>query len=110
MLLGGTLSDVHATVNFGSRVEESFRKYREYRAEEPLMVMEFWNGWFDHWMEDHHVRDAADVAGVLDEMLEMGSSMNMYMFHGEPISAFTVERITSRPMSLRRQATTMMPL
>ena len=82
MLLGGTLSDVHATVNFGSRVEESFRKYREYRTEEPLMVMEFWNGWFDHWMEDHHVRDAADVAGVLDEMLEKGSSMNMYMFHG----------------------------
>ncbi|RAR44195.1 glycoside hydrolase family 35 protein [Paenibacillus sp. MDMC362] len=82
MLLGGTLGDVHATVNFGSRVEESFRKYREYRTEEPLMVMEFWNGWFDHWMEDHHVRDAADVAGVLDEMLEKGSSINMYMFHG----------------------------
>ncbi|OME88625.1 MULTISPECIES: glycoside hydrolase family 35 protein [Paenibacillus] len=82
MLLGGSLDDVHATVNFGSRVEESFRKYREYRTEEPLMVMEFWNGWFDHWMEDHHVRDAADVAGVLDEMLEKGSSINMYMFHG----------------------------
>lgn len=82
MLLGGTLDDVHATVNFGSRVEESFRKYREYRTEEPLMVMEFWNGWFDHWMEDHHVRDAADVAEVLDEMLEKGASMNMYMFHG----------------------------
>ncbi|SMF90826.1 beta-galactosidase [Paenibacillus uliginis N3/975] len=82
MLLGGTLGDVHATVNFGSRVEESLAKYREYRKEEPLMVMEFWNGWFDHWMEDHHVRDAADVAGVLDEMLEQGASINMYMFHG----------------------------
>ncbi|WP_068784851.1 glycoside hydrolase family 35 protein [Paenibacillus phocaensis] len=82
MLLGGTLPDVHATVNFGSRVQESFRKYREYRTEEPLMVMEYWNGWFDHWMEDHHVRDASDVAEVLDEMLEQGSSINMYMFHG----------------------------
>lgn len=82
MLLGGTLDDVHATVNFGSRVEESFRKYREYRTDEPLMVMEYWNGWFDHWMEDHHVREAADVAGVLDEMLAHGSSINMYMFHG----------------------------
>lgn len=82
MLLGGTLGNVHATVNFGSRVEESFRKFREYRTDEPLMVMEFWNGWFDHWMEDHHVRDAADVAVVLDEMLEKGSSINMYMFHG----------------------------
>lgn len=82
MLLGGTIDDVHATVNFGSRVEESLLKYREYRKDEPVMVMEFWNGWFDHWMEDHHVRDAADVAGVLDEMLESGASINMYMFHG----------------------------
>lgn len=82
MLLGGTLPDVHATVNFGSRVKDSFQKYREYRKDEPLMVMEYWNGWFDHWMEDHHVRDGADVAKVLDEMLTEGSSINMYMFHG----------------------------
>ena len=74
------------------------------------MVMEFWNGWFDHWMEDHHVRDAVDVAGVLDEMLEKGSSINMYMFHGGTNFGFTVERITSRHMSQLRQATIMMPL
>ncbi len=82
MLLGGTIEGVHATVNFGSRVTESFAKYREHRSTEPLMVMEYWNGWFDHWMETHHIRDAADVAKVLDEMLEAGSSINMYMFHG----------------------------
>lgn len=82
MLLGGTIEDVHATVNFGSRVAESFGKYREYRETEPLMVMEFWNGWFDHWMEPHHVRDAAEVADELDKILESGSSVNLYMFHG----------------------------
>ncbi|MBU5442205.1 beta-galactosidase [Paenibacillus sp. MSJ-34] len=82
MLLGGTIEDVHATVNFGSRVAESFGKFREHRQTEPLMVMEYWNGWFDHWMEPHHVRDADDVANVLDEMLESGASINMYMFHG----------------------------
>ena len=82
MLLGGTIEDVHATVNFGSRAAESFAKYREYRKDEPLMVMEYWNGWFDHWGEPHHVRDAADVAQVMDDMLESGSSVNVYMFHG----------------------------
>ena len=82
MLIGGTIDHVHATVNFGSRVTESVNKYREYRASEPLMVMEFWNGWFDHWMEPHHVRDASDVAGVLDDMLEKDASINLYMFHG----------------------------
>lgn len=82
MLIGGTLDGVHATVNFGSRVEESFGKYREYRANEPLMCMEYWNGWFDHWMEPHHIRDGGDVADVLDQMLGMNASVNFYMFHG----------------------------
>ncbi|MEC0238830.1 beta-galactosidase [Paenibacillus dokdonensis] len=82
MLLGGTIEDVHATVNFGSRVAESFGKFREYRDHEPLMVMEYWNGWFDHWMEPHHIREASEVAEVLDEMLETGASVNVYMFHG----------------------------
>ncbi|WP_239004811.1 glycoside hydrolase family 35 protein [Paenibacillus tepidiphilus] len=82
MLLGGTVEGLHATVNFGSRVSESFAKFREYRQDEPLMVMEYWLGWFDHWREPHHVREAADVAAVLDEMLEQGSSVNLYMFHG----------------------------
>ncbi|WP_342562590.1 glycoside hydrolase family 35 protein [Paenibacillus sp. FSL R7-0345] len=82
MLIGGTVEGLHATVNFGSRVEESFGKYREYRQDEPLMVMEYWLGWFDHWMQPHHVREAGDVARVLDEMLEQGSSVNLYMFHG----------------------------
>ncbi|WP_028548845.1 glycoside hydrolase family 35 protein [Paenibacillus sp. UNC451MF] len=82
MLQGGTLPDVLATVNFGSKAMESFAKFREYRADEPLMCMEYWNGWFDHWMEKHHTRDAADVAAVLDEMLSADASVNFYMFHG----------------------------
>ncbi|OMF91194.1 beta-galactosidase [Paenibacillus sp. FSL R7-0273] len=82
MLIGGTVEGLHATVNFGSRVAESFGKYRKYRQDEPLMVMEYWLGWFDHWMQPHHVREAGDVALVLDEMLEQGSSVNLYMFHG----------------------------
>jgi len=23
----------------------------------PMMAMEFWTGWFDHWTEQHHVVD-----------------------------------------------------
>lgn len=82
MLIGGTVEGLHAAVNFGSRVRESFNKYREYRQKEPLMVMEYWLGWFDHWMKPHHVREASDVAAVLDQMLEQGASVNLYMFHG----------------------------
>ncbi|RIX52500.1 beta-galactosidase [Paenibacillus nanensis] len=82
MLQGGTLPDVLATVNFGSRPEEEFAKFREYRPEEPLFCMEYWNGWFDHWLKPHHTRDGGDVADVLDRMLAAGASVNFYMFHG----------------------------
>jgi len=82
MLQGGTLPDVLATVNFGSRPEEEFAKFREYRPDEPLFCMEYWNGWFDHWLKPHHSRDSEDVADVLDRMLNAGASVNFYMFHG----------------------------
>lgn len=82
MLQSGTLEDVFMTVNFGSRPEENFAKLREYQPDKPLVCMEYWNGWFDHWGIEHHTRDGEDVADVLDRMLKMGGSVNFYMFHG----------------------------
>ncbi|MWV46079.1 beta-galactosidase [Paenibacillus sp. HJL G12] len=82
MLQGGMVPGVLETVNFGSRVTEAFAKLGEYQQELPDMCMEFWNGWFDHWGESHHTRDAAEAAGVFGQMLEAGASVNFYMFHG----------------------------
>ncbi|MFD2333470.1 beta-galactosidase family protein [Cohnella sp. GCM10020058] len=82
MLQGGTLSGVLATLNFGSKPEQAFAKLREYRPEGPLVCMEYWNGWFDHWGDEHHVRGFADVVDVLDRILAAGASVNFYMFHG----------------------------
>ncbi|MGG1555396.1 glycoside hydrolase family 35 protein [Paenibacillus ferrarius] len=82
MLQGGTVPGTLATVNFGSKPEEAFAKFREYRGDDPLMCMEYWNGWFDHWLKPHHTRDAADVADVFARMLKAGASVNFYMFHG----------------------------
>jgi beta-galactosidase len=82
MLQSGTLDGVLMTANFGSQPEESFAKLGEYQPDKPLVCMEYWNGWFDHWGVDHHTRDGADVAEVLERMLKMGGSVNFYMFHG----------------------------
>ncbi len=46
------------------------------------MCAEFWDGWFDHWGEDHHARDPQETAQALDEVLAAGGSFNLYMFHG----------------------------
>ncbi|SFB56481.1 beta-galactosidase [Cohnella sp. OV330] len=82
MLQGGMVPEALATVNFGSRSEEAFKQLRRYQPVGPLMVMEFWNGWFDHWGEKHHVRDADNLAQELDAILRQGASLNFYMFHG----------------------------
>lgn len=82
MLQGGTLPNVFKTVNFGSRPKDNFEKLLEYQPDQPLVCMEFWNGWFDHWGEEHHTRDPQDVAAVVKELLDLGGSLNFYMFHG----------------------------
>lgn len=81
-LQGGTLPAVLKTVNFGKHATNAFIKLRQYQPAGPLVCMEFWNGWYDHWGKPHHTRPAADAAQALDEILSAGASVNFYMFHG----------------------------
>ncbi|MBW5423977.1 beta-galactosidase [Streptomyces sp. BG9H] len=82
MLTGGSIPGVLATANFGSEARAGFGTLRAHRPEGPLMCMEFWCGWFDHWGAEHVVRDADDAAAALREILECGASVNLYMAHG----------------------------
>ncbi|MDT9687825.1 beta-galactosidase [Streptomyces sp. P9(2023)] len=82
MLTGGSVPGVLATANFGSGAREAFAVLRRHRPAGPLMCMEFWCGWFDHWGTEHSVRDAVDAAAALREILECGASVNVYMAHG----------------------------
>ena len=82
MLTGGSLPDVLATANFGSHARVAFEALRRHRPAGPLMCMEFWCGWFDHWGAEHVVRGPGDAADALREILECGASVNLYMAHG----------------------------
>lgn len=82
LLDAGTLPDVLKTVNFGSDWRGAFQKLAEHEKNGPLMCMEYWNGWFDHWGGEHIERAPQDAARELGEMLEAGLSVNLYMFHG----------------------------
>ena len=86
-LQGGTLPEAFKTVNFAFNAQAALAKLRQYQPEGPLMVMEFWSGWYDHWGEAHHI--SADGSNsiqrsveALDELLSLGASVNFYMFHG----------------------------
>ncbi|GAA3396756.1 beta-galactosidase family protein [Streptomyces roseoviridis] len=82
MLTGGSVPGVLATANFGSGAREAFEVLRRHQPRGPLMCMEFWCGWFDHWGREHVGRDAVDAAAALREILECGASVNVYMAHG----------------------------
>ena len=82
MLTFGTLPDVHKMVNFGSDPQHSFPALRKHQPVGPMTCCEFWLGWFDHWGIPHRSRDTEDAAKCLDEMLDMGANVNLYMFHG----------------------------
>nr|XP_022302707.1 beta-galactosidase-1-like protein 2 [Crassostrea virginica] len=72
------------TANFPSMEDGSklFQMIREWSPEFPLMVMEFWPGWFDHWGQPHKGLDIPAFEACLSGVLDAGGSFNMYMFHG----------------------------
>jgi beta-galactosidase len=54
MLAAGGLDGVLRTGSFGSRSAERLQTLRARQPSGPLMCMEFWEGWFDHWGGPHH--------------------------------------------------------
>lgn len=91
-LTGGTLPEYLATCNFGSKAPSHFQMLRKYRQDVPFMCMEFWNGWFDHWGEQHHVTAPKDVVAAMEEILDQNDgngNLNFYMFHGGTNFGFT---------------------
>lgn len=82
MLTGGSVPGLLATANFGSGAREAFRVLRRHQPGGPLMCMEFWCGWFEHWGAPPVLRDPAQAADALREILECGASVNIYMAHG----------------------------
>ncbi|MEU9161427.1 beta-galactosidase family protein [Streptomyces sp. NPDC048424] len=80
--LGGRIPGVLTTGTFGSRPEASLATLRAHQPQGPLVCVEYWHGWFDHWGEPHHTRDPQDAATTLDSLLAAGASVNIYMGHG----------------------------
>lgn len=80
----GALEGLYATIDFGTdnNVTDAFRRQRRFEPRGPLVNSEFYTGWLDHWGDQHAAVDSGKVSRVLDEMLMMGASINMYMFEG----------------------------
>ncbi|GHB45420.1 beta-galactosidase [Streptomyces viridiviolaceus] len=79
---GGSLPGHLAAATFGSRAHEAAGLLRSRRRDEPFVCAEFWNGWFDHWGEKHHVRTVESATRTLDDILGADGSVSLYMAHG----------------------------
>ncbi|MFF2053232.1 beta-galactosidase family protein [Leifsonia sp. NPDC058194] len=89
MLENGSLPELLKTASFGSRSKERLATLREHQPTGPLMCSEFWDGWFDHWGAHHHTTPVEQSAADLDDLLALGASVNIYMFHGGTNFGFT---------------------
>lgn len=68
----GMVEGALPTGNFGSSAEWQFGEMRRFIGEDkPLMCMEFWNGWFDVWGEEHNITAPEKAAQELDILLKM---------------------------------------
>ena len=73
------------SVQVGVASENSMDHVILLQPDKPLMVMEYWSGWFSHWNEPQpqlSLSPEQAVAGI-QSILSMKSSFNLYMFHGE---------------------------
>lgn len=79
MIRHGSVDGALPTFTFGTGVATA-QQLR--RPEDALMCSELWGGWFDHWGEQHHVRSAESMIGTVQELLDAGGSVSIYMAHG----------------------------
>lgn len=80
----GSAPGVLKTGNFKKKdvAKEIFQEMHDIQPEAPLVVSEFWTGWFDAWGDTHHTRDTKEMEDVLKYIIDRGASFNLYMFHG----------------------------
>ncbi|XP_045708436.1 beta-galactosidase-1-like protein isoform X1 [Phyllostomus hastatus] len=80
----GSLNGLYTTVDFGpaENMTQLFALQRAYEPHGPLVNSEYYTGWLDYWGQNHSTRSVRAVTEGLENMLKLGASVNMYMFHG----------------------------
>uniref|UniRef100_A0A6Q2YVQ1 Beta-galactosidase n=1 Tax=Esox lucius TaxID=8010 RepID=A0A6Q2YVQ1_ESOLU len=73
LLKGGGVSGALRTLNLQKL---NLGDIKDLNPKSPMMVMEYWTGWFDAWGDLHHVLSPEG------RILSHGISINLYMFHG----------------------------
>ncbi|XP_048199555.1 beta-galactosidase-1-like protein 2 [Perognathus longimembris pacificus] len=83
-LMKGVVQGVLATINLQSQNELQLLTtfLLSVQGIQPKMVTEYWTGWFDSWGGPHNILDSSEVLETVSAIIDAGSSINLYMFHG----------------------------
>jgi beta-galactosidase len=81
-LTNDTRDDLFCVVNIGRNPEKGLQALRAIRSSGPLMVGEYYPGWFDSWGEPHHTGSTTNIVAELDWMVSHNVSFSIYMAHG----------------------------
>jgi len=74
---------------------EQLKRMRLRRPDAPLLVTEFWSGWYDKWGSSHETRPDREVARRALEILGCGAQYNYYMWHGGTNFGFWGSRLAN---------------
>jgi len=79
----GNIDHELMTANFKFNSINELNRIKELRPNSPILVSEFWPGWFDHWFEENHnTLIEEDFREILGNIFAYNGSVNFYMFHG----------------------------
>ena len=82
-LPAGGVPGVFTGVNFGTGEHKpEMDKLATFQPGKPLLVTEYWPGWFDYWGHPHQTRALQAQIEDVDYILNRGAGINLYMFHG----------------------------
>jgi beta-galactosidase len=82
-LPAGGVPGVFTGVNFGTgQHQPEMDKLAAFQPGKPLLVTEYWPGWFDYWGHPHQTRALQAQIEDVDYILNRGAGINLYMFHG----------------------------
>ena len=71
------------TANFKAQSIENMEALLSFQPNRPILVSEFWPGWFDHWFEPiHNTLSVNGFTEILTNIFNYNASVNFYMFHG----------------------------
>jgi beta-galactosidase len=79
----GSIPGLLAAIDFGTGdLPHEVPLLQTFQPNAPTFIAEYWDGWFDHWGEKHHVTDAAAQEAEIRTAIEKGYSISLYMVEG----------------------------